>query len=303
MGLAPFHYGRWAEIAGAWAWVPVEPGVVVDAGYVPVYAPALVSFIGFGVGLGWGWGGWHGWGWWGGAGGWGGWRGPVGWVPLAPGEPFVPWYRFGSGYFRSVNIINVRNINIININRNVTINNFINRRAASVVPASAFVTSRRLGGLVQRADAAQLRGARPILGRTPLRPGAETTGVTRPMARIWGSQRRRCTARRRPGRPWRAPCARPDCRRCAAVPRWWRQPPERPASAVPRCVRACRHRCARPARRGPRWRRGPRSPRDPPSRRGPALAGRARRIALCWRQRARCALACRRCAPLARRGR
>ena len=185
-GFAPFHYGRWAQIGGAWAWVPVWPGVVVGIGYVPVYAPALVSFIGFGAGLGWGWGGWHGWGWWGGAGGWGGWRGPVGWVPLAPGEPFVPWYRFGSGYFRSVNIINVRNINIVNINRNITINNFINRRAASVVPASAFVASRRLHGLVQRVDPAQLRAARPILGRTPLRPGAETAGLTRPMARNLG---------------------------------------------------------------------------------------------------------------------
>ncbi len=185
-GFAPFHYGRWAQIAGAWGWVPLLPGVAVGFGYVPVYAPALVSFIGFGVGLGWGWGGWHGWGWWGGAGGWGGWRGPVGWVPLGPGEPFVPWYRFGSGYFRSVNIINVRNINNITINRNITINNFINRRAASVVPASAFVASRRLHGLVQRADPAQLRTARPIVGRTPLRPGAETAGLTRPMARNLG---------------------------------------------------------------------------------------------------------------------
>ncbi len=185
-GFAPFHYGRWAEIGGAWGWVPVWPGVVVDAGYMPVYAPALVSFIGFGAGLGWGWGGWNGWGWWGGAGGWGGWRGPVGWVPLAPGEPFVPWFRFGAGFFRSVNIINVRNINIIRINRNITINNFINRRAASVVPASAFVTSRRLGGVAHRVDGAQLRAARPILGRTPLRPGVETAGLTRPMARNLG---------------------------------------------------------------------------------------------------------------------
>ena len=44
-GFAPFHYGRWASIDGRWAWIPgqSEPR--------PVYAPALVAFVGGG---GWG---------------------------------------------------------------------------------------------------------------------------------------------------------------------------------------------------------------------------------------------------------
>src|SRR6202011_5172879 len=43
-GFAPFHYGRWAYIGNRWGWVP---GTVIVR---PVYAPALVTFIG---GAGW----------------------------------------------------------------------------------------------------------------------------------------------------------------------------------------------------------------------------------------------------------
>src|SRR5439155_255940 len=39
-GFAPFHYGRWVYVGGGWAWVP---GHVVAR---PVYAPALVVFVG-----------------------------------------------------------------------------------------------------------------------------------------------------------------------------------------------------------------------------------------------------------------
>ena len=44
-GFAPFHYGRWAFIDGLWGWVP--------GGYVgyPVYAPALVGFLGDPAGI------------------------------------------------------------------------------------------------------------------------------------------------------------------------------------------------------------------------------------------------------------
>ena len=50
-GFAPFHYGRWAFVGGYWGWVP-GPLVVR-----PVYAPALVGFVGgsgFGVTVGFG---------------------------------------------------------------------------------------------------------------------------------------------------------------------------------------------------------------------------------------------------------
>ncbi|MCX7256507.1 MAG: hypothetical protein NTZ64_07145 [Polaromonas sp.] len=39
-GFAPFHYGRWAQIGPRWAWVP---GRLPQR---PVYAPALVAFVG-----------------------------------------------------------------------------------------------------------------------------------------------------------------------------------------------------------------------------------------------------------------
>ncbi|WP_354442694.1 DUF6600 domain-containing protein [Ottowia thiooxydans] len=84
-GFAPFHYGRWAQIGPRWAWVP---GPVVRR---PVYAPALVSFIGgssgdtqWGVSLGSG--------------------GPgAAWFPLAPGEYWQPGYRASSRYLRGIN--------------------------------------------------------------------------------------------------------------------------------------------------------------------------------------------------------
>jgi hypothetical protein len=78
-GFAPFHYGRWVMVGGHWCWAPGR--------YVarPVYAPALVAWIGgphasVNVTVG----------------------GPpyVGWVPLAPREPYYPHYRAGGGYWR-----------------------------------------------------------------------------------------------------------------------------------------------------------------------------------------------------------
>ena len=72
-GFAPFHYGRWAWVDGHWCWVP---GPIVAQ---PVYAPALVVFLG----------------------------GPgVSWLPLAPGEVFIPQYRTSPGYVHSLNMSN-----------------------------------------------------------------------------------------------------------------------------------------------------------------------------------------------------
>ncbi|MBE7939487.1 MULTISPECIES: DUF6600 domain-containing protein [Ramlibacter] len=79
-GFAPFHYGRWVQLGPRWAWVPGRLGPR------PVYAPALVGFIGGG-----------------------GWSltlrsGPgIGWYPLAPWEPWRPWYRTSTVYVQQVN--------------------------------------------------------------------------------------------------------------------------------------------------------------------------------------------------------
>jgi hypothetical protein len=80
-GFAPFHYGRWVWWGGRWAWAPGQ--------YVarPVYAPALVAWIGgpnFSIGINLG--------------------GPaVGWVPLAPREVYVPTYSVTNVYVSNIN--------------------------------------------------------------------------------------------------------------------------------------------------------------------------------------------------------
>ncbi|HSN20843.1 MAG TPA: DUF6600 domain-containing protein, partial [Usitatibacter sp.] len=81
-GYAPFHYGRWVHLRDRWAWCP---GKRVDR---PVWAPALVGFIG---GAGWSASVTAG--------------GPVvGWYPLAPSEPYRPWYRASRQYEQRVNV-------------------------------------------------------------------------------------------------------------------------------------------------------------------------------------------------------
>ena len=90
-GWAPYHYGRWFVYGGNWGWWPGP----VYAGYQPLWAPAYVSFFGFGGG---GWGVDF---------GFGGGFGNVGWLPCGPGDRFFPWY--GRGINR-VNVVNVNNI-------------------------------------------------------------------------------------------------------------------------------------------------------------------------------------------------
>ena len=120
-GFAPFHYGRWVQIGQRWAWRPD------DRRARPVYAPALVVFIGNNFHLG------HG----------GGHAGnrhrvpAVGWVPLAPREAYRPPYRSSAHYVRRVNHVTVNNIAINNIEVNRPAREFRNFRAATVVPASA----------------------------------------------------------------------------------------------------------------------------------------------------------------------
>jgi hypothetical protein len=87
-GWAPYHYGRWMWYGGAWAW---WPGPVWGVGwYRPFWAPAYVSFFGFGGGWGFGFG-------------WGGWGG-FGWLPIGPCDRFFPWWGGYGGRFGVVGI-------------------------------------------------------------------------------------------------------------------------------------------------------------------------------------------------------
>jgi hypothetical protein len=164
-GFAPFHYGRWAEIGGRWGWVPGGVAVGVPQ---PVYAPALVTFLGIGAVAGIGIGAALA-------------AGRIGWCPLGPREAFHPWYRASDRYFRQVNVSHVTNFTTIN--RNVTFNNFVNRRAVTVVPTSAMTGARPVASSFQRVDPARLAQARPVFGQQPLRPAPTTFGVTPAVAR------------------------------------------------------------------------------------------------------------------------
>jgi hypothetical protein len=147
-GFAPFHYGRWAHVGGRWGWCPgprASGGVVVR----PVYAPALVAWIGspsLSVGISFG----------GGSVG-------VGWFPLAPREVYVPPYRVSRTYVTNVNITNtvVNNVTVINAYENTRTSNvrYVNRTALTAVPRTTFVSSEPVARNVVRLDAAQVTRA------------------------------------------------------------------------------------------------------------------------------------------------
>jgi hypothetical protein len=93
-GWAPYHYGRWFIYGGRWSWWPGP--VVAYPAYYPVWAPAYVSFFGwggggFGFGVGFGFG-----------------FGSVGWFPIGPCDWFHPWW---GGWGRGYRTFGVANIN------------------------------------------------------------------------------------------------------------------------------------------------------------------------------------------------
>jgi hypothetical protein len=162
-GFAPFHYGRWLQLDGRWAWTP---GEAVVAG-PPVYAPALVAFVGIGAGV---------------ALGAALAAGSIGWVPLGPHEVYHPWYHASDAYVRQVNISHVTNIQTINTT-NLTVNDFVNRGAATQVPAAAMTGSRPIQAEARPLAPQEFAAARPVLGQQPLSPTAATAGVTPAVAR------------------------------------------------------------------------------------------------------------------------
>jgi hypothetical protein len=177
-GFAPFHYGRWAFVSNGWFWVP---GPVVVR---PVWAPALVAFVGggpgfrFSAGVG------------------------VGWFPLAPGEVYLPGYRVSRRYVNNVNITNtsvsvtrVTNVyNTVIINRNTTINRvtYVNQHvnnAVTVVSHEAFVNARPVAQNVMRVDQREIAAApvSHVVAAEPVRTsvfGAGRPAPVRPPAEV-----------------------------------------------------------------------------------------------------------------------
>ncbi len=133
-GFAPFHYGRWANVGGRWGWCPGPIAVR------PVYAPALVAFVGGfgGVGISIG--------------------GPIGWFPLGYRDPYFPPYRVSRGYFTRINVSNT----VIN---NTVINNYYGNYSRGNVNYSQIrYANRNIAGAVTAVPAAAFVGARPVAG-------------------------------------------------------------------------------------------------------------------------------------------
>jgi hypothetical protein len=176
-GFAPFHYGRWVYARNRWGWMPGPVHVR------PVYAPALVAFVGgsgLSVSLRIGGGG------------------PVGWFPLGPRDVYVPWFRASRGYFTNVNVTNIRNVYV---NKTVINNFYGDYRAGRALPRGGHdYAYRRMPGAVTAVPRNVFTGARPVhpavlkLNRTQLarsevalrpnvNPGKASIGLRQPTPR------------------------------------------------------------------------------------------------------------------------
>jgi hypothetical protein len=147
-GFAPFHYGRWARIDGRWGWVPGDP----SSGGRPIYAPALVTFLGGAALAG----------------------GLVAWVALGPHEAYHPWYHASPAYLGRLNATH---------GTDPAANGFVNRFAATSAPGTIVTGSRPIRGFARPVPQTEFATMRPVTGDPALRPGATTLGVTPAVAR------------------------------------------------------------------------------------------------------------------------
>jgi len=161
-GFAPFHYGRWVFVGGYWGWVP---GPIVVR---PVYAPALVAFVGgggFSLSVSFGGG-----------------RSGVAWFPLGPRDVYVPGYRCSPRYMQNINVTNTRVVNVtqvtnvyntVIVNRNTAaFNNYTyarNERAVTAVSRDTFVNARPVSTAIVRVTPQQIQGAR-VVESAPIAP-------------------------------------------------------------------------------------------------------------------------------------
>jgi hypothetical protein len=162
-GWAPYHYGRWMMYGNSWAW---WPGPVWGGGfYRPFWAPAYVSFFGFGGGWGLGFGF-----------GWGGWGG-FGWLPIGPCDRFFPWWggyggRFGVVGFNRFGTLN-RFGGIAPLHAGTRFSNLAHINDARIGGAVSTVGAGRFGAGRTTAVAAtheQLSGAHMMTGNLPVVP-------------------------------------------------------------------------------------------------------------------------------------
>lgn len=165
-GFAPFHYGRWVVVGGVWGWVPCPPRRVAVAYVRPVYAPALVAWVGgahWGVGVAVGGGG-----------------GGVAWFPLGPRDVYCPSYHVSQRYVENVNISNttiINRVNVTNVYNNVYVNKTVNvtnvtyqnRTAPNAVTATShetFISARNVHNNMIRVNEREIASA-PVAPMTP----------------------------------------------------------------------------------------------------------------------------------------
>ena len=147
-GFAPFHYGRWVSYRGAWGWVPAPPPRQ-GFGYVrPVYAPALVAWVGVGSG--------------------------IAWFALGPREVYCPSYPVSRHYVYEINESNttVNNVVVNNIYSTTIINNrtvnvpnvtYANRSVPGAVAATtsrAFMSAQPVSRNLMKIDHREITNAR-----------------------------------------------------------------------------------------------------------------------------------------------
>jgi len=168
-GWTPYHYGRWFLYAKSWMW---WPGPVNGEGnYRPEWAPAYVSFFGFGGRRGVSFG-----------------FKSLGWLPLGPGDSFYPWYGLNGSPMNGVTdaaIITrlipvaapLRDDNELS-NVSLAAGDGRVREAISSLPLDRFGTGRSAPKTVSRRA---FRDARIITGNLPIVPTREMlTATNRP---------------------------------------------------------------------------------------------------------------------------
>lgn len=173
-GYAPFHYGRWVTVGGVWGWVPAPPPVVGVAYVRPVYAPALVAWVGgphFGVAV----------------------TSNVGWFPLGPREVYVPSYPVSRRYCENINVTNTRvdrvvvnnyyTTVVVNKQVNVTNVTYVNQRSVTATSGTTFVSGQNVSRNVVRVDQRDIVQTRVVAGAPAIAPTRQTfIGAGRPAA-------------------------------------------------------------------------------------------------------------------------
>lgn len=188
-GFAPYHYGRWALRGTRWCWLPPQR---IDR---PVYAPALVGFVG-GSALGAaidrpG-------------------RAPVGWFPLGPHESYVPPYVANRDYYRRINAADRVEHALLDerwqhaahreaLRAAEPQETWMNRRFATIVPAEDFAHSRPVQQAALKVPADKLASA-PVapVAAPPAQGGGNLTTATTRLANMEQIGRPAAVAQPRP---------------------------------------------------------------------------------------------------------